>query len=282
MTEDKFRPVVAIEVEGLLLRTVRSEEPHFVTVTLRHDAFPTRFLTGPPWTPDGFGVRRYELLSNGVAWVRDLLEDGVEVVWASHYQQFAHTYFGAPLDFPELPVAAADDGLPYTTEAEWKARMLGAGPYATRPLLWVNNELTTSGRHLLERERRPAMRALTWTKFIPEDDSVSDGDIAFIDEWLELASSPEGHEELRRLRARFVGKRRRYKFSSDQLQEQWLEIRSRLDDVLDSRSGLAAPLAAYAIEHIGELDVQVVAQIREEWGLSADPPADTLLPLLEA
>lgn len=88
------------------------------------------------------------------------------------------------------------------------------------------------------------MRALTWTKHISEDTSVSDGDIAFMDEWLELASMREGHEELQALRAWFMTKWRRYIFSSERLQEAWLEIRSRLEDVVDFRSGLAALLAA--------------------------------------
>lgn len=285
MTSDWFRPVVAIEVTGLLGAPLPPTiDTRFLAgtgaeITFRRGSFPSRFVGEPRWDEHGEHVERWAFLGRGVSWVRGLLEQGVEVVWASRYQEFTNTYFSSPLELPELPVAAVDDGRFHTTEAEWKASQLGRGAYADRPILWVNDELTTAGRHLVERHRKPGMRALTWSQYIP--DSASDGDVQVMDEWLALASSPAGQSELRAMRARFMYMRRVHGFSSERLHREWVLIRNRLEDVVDFRSGLAAPLAAYAVDHAGELDVRVVAKIRDEWGLPYDPPAEDLLALLE-
>lgn len=286
MISDRFRPVVAIEVNGLLGAPLT---PNIGTqlltgvgagseITFRRGAFPSRFVGEPVWEASGEHRERWAFLGPGAHWVRNLLERGIDVVWASRYQEYVNTYFGAALGLPELPVAARDDGRFHTTEADWKASQLSVAAYADRPLLWVNDELTTAGRHLLERNRKPAVRALTCSKYIP--DSATDGDVDSMDEWLELTRSPSGQSELRRRRAHFTNLRRRPGFSTERLHREWVVIRTRLDDVVDFRSGLAAPLAAYAVDHAGELDVRVVAQIREEWGLAFDPPAEELLSLL--
>lgn len=279
-----FRPVVAIEVTGLLgIRIPESIDARMLSgtnaeITFERDHFPARFVSEPVWDDTGHHVEHWTFRGAGPDWVRSLVERGIEVVWASRYQEHANRYFGPALGLPCLPVAATNDGRFYTTEAEWKASELGQDDYSKRPLLWVNDELTTTGRHLLERERRPIMRALTLSRHIP--DLASDGDVQFMNEWLELASTAAGHAELRALRKRFVELRRPADFSSDRLHRDWTLIRERLEEVVDLRSGLAAPLAAYAIDHIGELDIRVVAQIREEWGIAVDPPADELMPLL--
>lgn len=65
-------------------------------------------------------------------WVQRLLADGVDVVWASRYQEITNTYFSSPLGLPDLPVAARDDGRLHTTEAEWKASQLGHDANADR------------------------------------------------------------------------------------------------------------------------------------------------------
>lgn len=286
MTSDRFRPVVAIEVNGLLgVPFPPNIDTKLLTdvgagteITFRRGTFPSRFISEPVWEASGEHRERWAFLGPGAQWVKSLLERGIDVVWASRYQEHVNTYFGPALGLPELPVAARDDGRFHTTEADWKASQLSVDEYADRPLLWVNDELTTAGRHLLERNRKPAMRVLTCSKYIP--DSASSGDVDSMNKWLELARSPSGQSELRRRRAHFTNLRRRQGFSTERLHREWVIIRTRLDDVVDFRSGLAAPLAAYAVDHAGELDVQVVAQIREEWGLAFDPPAEDLLPLL--
>ncbi|WP_251449396.1 hypothetical protein [Microbacterium sp. Marseille-Q6648] len=270
---------------GLLgLPLPASLETRFLTgtgaeITFRRDAYPTRFVGAPGWDERGEHIERWAFLGRGVLWVKGALERGIEVVWSSRYEQYANTYFSPALGLPELPVATTDDGRFHTTEADWKASQLSQAAYADRPLLWVHDELTSAGRHLLERYRKPKMRALTWSRFIPG--GASDGDVRFMDEWLRHAVSPAGHAELRAMRARLVDKRRRLDLSTERVQREWATVRSRLADVVDAGSGLAAPLAAYAVDSAGALDLRVVERIREDWGLPVDPPAEALLPLLD-
>jgi len=282
MSLSQIRPVVAIEAEGVLVRRATVPGRASFPITFRRDSFPSRFVAPPRWDSEGIAVQRWEPLDIGIEWVESLLVRGIEVVWASRYQQFANTYFASHLGLPDLPVAALDDGKPYSTESTWKAQQLGDVMYAKRPLLWVTTELTTSGRHLLERVRMPAMRALTLTKYIPEDSPVSEGDLAHMNEWLESVLTEDGQDRVRWVRARFLAQRRPNNFSDDRLQQEWVAVRERLQRVLDSRSGLAAPLAAYALDHIGELDIQMVTAIRDEWGMPRDPAPNELLPLLES
>jgi hypothetical protein len=60
----------------------------------------------------------------------------------------------------------------------------------------------------------------------------------------------------------------------------WREVRLRIEAAVASRSMLAAPLAAYALDNVGHIDLDKVREIREEYGIVADPSAEELLPLL--
>lgn len=285
MTDARYRPIVAIEVTGLLAMAL---PPGLVTnftttsgadITFRSESFPTRFVVEPRWDAAGQFTEKWAFLGRGVKWVGELLAAGTDVVWASRYQEFANVYFSSPLGLPDLPVATLDDGRRHATEAGWKASQLGRELYNGRPLLWVNDELTAAGRFLLERWRRRADHAISYSKYIP--DSASEGDVESMNEWLELARSSSGQRELQDARARYARLRRRGDFSSERLHREWALVRSRIAAVVDFRSGLAAPLAAYAVDRSGELDIRVIEQIRAEWGLPSDPPALDLLPLLE-
>lgn len=66
----------------------------------------------------------------------------------------------------------------------------------------------------------------------------------------------------------------------ERLYRQWRAVRLRLLSALDPRSGLAAPLSAYAIDNEGALNLDEVAALRAEYGIAADPPAESLMPLL--
>jgi hypothetical protein len=284
MTRDRYRPVVAIEVNGLLGIPL---PPNLATmfidgtgaeITYRRESFPARFVVEPRWDFAGEYKENWAFFGRGVMLVKRLLEQDIEIVWASRFQQATNLYFSQALGLPDLPIATLDDGRLHTTEAHWKASQLGQEIYNGRPLLWIADELTAAGRYLLERWRRPADWHISHTKYIP--DFVSDGDVAFIDEWLEDARSASGQAELRRLHTRFMGKRRGHDFSTDLMHRNWAAIRKRLDDVVDFRSGLAIPLAAYAVDHAGNLDLRVIRRIREEWGTTADPTAEELLSML--
>lgn len=282
MSSAQFKPVVALEAEGFLVRRASSSARATFTITFRRDSFPTRFVAPPRWDAKGRATQRWEADHASLEWVEGLLERGVDVVWASRYQQYTNVYFAEYLGLPPFPIAALDDGQPHATEAEWKAHQLADDSYEDRPLLWINSELVPSGRHLLEGLRRPAMRALTLTQYVPEELAVPDQLLARMDEFIELTSTEEGQDELRWVRARFLAQRLPKGFTEDHLMKKWKLIYQRLEGVLDGRSGLAAPLASYAIDHIGELDLRTVAELREEWGLASDPAAEALWPLLQA
>lgn len=60
----------------------------------------------------------------------------------------------------------------------------------------------------------------------------------------------------------------------------WREVRGRLEEVLGTKSELAAALGAYAADHQDHLRPDDVREIRAEYGRSRDPTAEVLFPLL--
>lgn len=199
----RFRPVVAIEVDGLLATEVLPlplpDRAFELDVTLKRNVYPTVGRPQPEW--DEYGERRERLWISkvGLDWVKNLLESGTEVVWASTWREYANVYFTRALGLPELPVAVRWDGGHHANTADWKASQL-ARRFDGRPILWVNNELPADGVRVLEALRHPRDRVLTHLFFIPSSSPVSAGDIGRMDEWLYLAGSAEGHADLRRLR----------------------------------------------------------------------------------
>lgn len=63
-------------------------------------------------------------------------------------------------------------------------------------------------------------------------------------------------------------------------EQQWRQIRGRLEAKLGPRSGLVAPLAAYATDHLPSPSVDGVRGVRAEYGVAGDPSAEDLVGLL--
>ena len=61
----------------------------------------------------------------------------------------------------------------------------------------------------------------------------------------------------------------------------WITVRARLETALGEQSRLPAPLAAYAVDHVGALNVRAIRVLREEYGVSSEPSAEDLLLLLQ-
>lgn len=104
-TPDLYRPVVAIDIDGVLRLDVRPGRPepesgYPVRLTLRRDAYPTFFHRPPDWSEDGTSTGTHWLSGIGADWIRSLLERGVEVVWATTWQEYANVYFADPLGVP--------------------------------------------------------------------------------------------------------------------------------------------------------------------------------------
>lgn len=63
--------------------------------------------------------------------------------------------------------------------------------------------------------------------------------------------------------------------------EQWRRVRLRLEAVLGKSSGLAAPLAAYAVDSAHRITLDDVRAIRDEYGAASEPEAEELIILLD-
>jgi hypothetical protein len=205
VSEPRFAPVVAIEVEGLLSVPVthpgQATPPTYLEtqITLRRQAYPEKTQAEPPWDARNEWVATHRISRLGLAWVRGLLERRIEVVWASTWLTHAHTYFGRLLGLPELRSVLFEEDWKGVSIGDMKVQQIGR-QFDGRPLLWVTDALPITGRRALEQARRPRDRATTHTHLVPWSSDLSMGDIAAMDSWLELAGTPEGHQELRRLR----------------------------------------------------------------------------------
>lgn len=194
---ERFRPVVALEVHGLLERLVLDGPPPEGVLerdlTMRRNEFVVGMGPEPEWDDEGTWRARHWFSLPGVEWVRQLVASGIEVAWASTWAERANTVFAEPLGLPALPVATSAQG------AHAQAYEL-ATRYDGRPILWVTPDWPDDGPDIIERVRHPKDRVLTLMYYLPLLDGPRPGDIARMNRWLELAGSEGGHEELRRLR----------------------------------------------------------------------------------
>ncbi len=238
-------------MDGVLRVPVRSDgqDPDQVVakITFRRDTYPSLHHSQPPWNSRGTYTDEYgEAFSRvGVDWVHDLLRRGIDVVWATTWQHHANTYFSPVLDFPELPIAVSDDRNGHDDPGMWKAAQLAADPrWAGRPLVWVDDAIP-SGR-TIEDARRPKDRALTLSFRVGAPWSgLRAWEVADLNAWLTLASTPAGHVELRRRRARRVrlaaATRRREREAAER---RW-RCESALEKLLPDHYDLAVTLARF-------------------------------------
>lgn len=203
---DRYRPVVAIEVDGLLERPVlqmpASSEVIEMEITMRRSVYPTATRAEPKWDAAEEWCAVHWFSQLGVNWVRRVLAEGAEVVWASTWREYANVYFSDPLGLPHLPVGVRLDHGRHADILEWKMHQLAAS-YAARPLLWITDQLPPSGGRALAALRNPRDRFLTAVHLISFTSWVSEGDVQRMDRWLQLVRTEEGHQELRRLRRRY-------------------------------------------------------------------------------
>ncbi|APZ33060.1 hypothetical protein BOH66_01160 [Microbacterium aurum] len=199
MTDQRYRPVVALDMDGVIraLTNLPSEQLVAHTITMTRDNYPHGFMHGEPeWDDDGLSTEVEYFSRVGVEWVRDLVRRGVDVRWATTWQEFANVYFSPVLGLPDLPVAVGVPGKRSLSPGGWKAWQL-AQRFDGRPLVLVDDE-PGEGRRCLMAGRRPADRPLTRihrvTTFLT---GLRAPDVAALETWLTLASAPEGHRTLR-------------------------------------------------------------------------------------
>jgi len=203
---DRFRPVVALDVDGVM----RIPEPRRgeveamrVDVTMSRDAYPRLFHRAPRWDSDGTSTGTHFFSATGVEWVRSLVARGVDARWCTTWQDYANTYFAPRLGLPSLPVITGDPLPRHDTSVDWKIRNIAATTRG-RPVLWVDDQPCDDG---LRYSHTP--RALTEVRGIDPTVGISAGDVKAMDAWLTLASTPDGHTDLCRRWRRELARRRR-------------------------------------------------------------------------
>lgn len=214
---DRFRPVVAIDIDGVLRLAARPDRPkpdgaYPVELTMRADAYPSFFHRPPDWGEDGTQTKTHWLSGIGAEWIRSLLKRGVEVVWATTWQEYANVYFAEPLGIPALPlgVSGGGDEYEYPDSPEWKCMAL-AQRFPGRPLVWVDDNPVVVADRELSAIRSPRDRALTRSYWVTHPErGLTREDVTRLDGWLTLASTPEGHEALRRRRRNRLRRTQRF------------------------------------------------------------------------
>ena len=287
-SDSRFRPVVAVDVDGVL-RVERPEPgaaPEGVfsrRITIRREGYPTFLHREPEWDEDDTWTSTHWFSGVGGQWLRELIDRGVEVVWATTWQHAANRYFTKPLGLPELPVAVRGDGPRSFGSAMWKAIELAEG-FPGRPLMWIDDHRDARALTLLDELRRPADRALTHFYWIWDwAAGIAPSDVERMDHWLELASTPAGHEELRkeRRRERERDRRRavRSRWGTYARYRRWRSIQAALHRAIGPDDTISRLLADYAIEH-RDLDPAEVGDIIHEWGAPDTPPLNVVLDIM--
>jgi len=236
---------------------------------VHYDAYPHVFHSPPSWDNHGVSTKRYLFSGVGAAWVRSLLDRGVEVVWATTWQEHANTYFAPILGIPPLPVGVRGDEEDEWGPGEWKSVRLAAG-FPGRPLLWVDDMPPVRAGYQLEELRKPNDRALTLMQWVRDPAvGITPADVTEMDQWLMLASTEDGQRELRRRRKR----EREYRRD----EADWLTYGSRargrrvrrmravlFDAIRDSGDGAPEYIARYLLDH-DEPDLADVREIARYW-----------------
>jgi len=203
---DRFRPVVALDVDGVMrIPSPRRGEVEAirVEVTMSRDAYPRLFHRAPRWDSDGTFTGTHFFSATGVEWVRSLVVRDVDVRWCTTWQDYANTYFAPQLGLPALPIITGDPRLRDDTSVDWKVRNI-ANATPGRPVLWVDDHPYDDG---LRYTHTP--RALTEARGIDPTVGITARDVHAMNAWLTLASTPDGHAELHRAWRRELARRRR-------------------------------------------------------------------------
>ena len=183
-------PVIAFDIDGVI-RVPNAKpglefRPHVMTaeITIRADAYPTLHHTALRFDEDTLpGTHTFS--ATAVNWIRHLLDQPVEVVWASTWGEHANTYFARPLGLPDLPVATVEDGIWDESSPMWKARQLGA-KFPGRPLVWVDDVIPAVARRLFFESRGPQDQPITLVHRVTDRAlGFTSLDASRLEDWLE-------------------------------------------------------------------------------------------------
>lgn len=252
---ERFRPVVAFDVDGVI-RVRKNDEVELITlpITMYRDEYPTLFHGSPRWDEQGEAIFPQYFSKPGVELLRKVATDeSFDGFWATTWQHWANRYFGEPLGVPELPVAVKTlypEGQNwYHCSHSWKSDQL-QGQFDGRPLIWLDDSLPDRPGEELTAGRRPIDRALTLHYVVDPWTGLTTKDVEFIEEWLTLASSEEGHVELRARRAKAEAKKRaeqkRWSRENERKHRHFKEVRARALGIFPQEENLARELGSLA------------------------------------
>lgn len=210
--DDRFRPVVAIAVEGFLAveneaspGSAPTEDPCEEGASDVGDPEKQDDLDGDE---PGHGGRWRWLSPESRSWVLSLSDRSMEVVWWSQRHDSVDGDLGHAPGLPHMPSARHLD-----QPRDLLAAEVGDSPLQTRakgrPLLIVANVRFPRVEEDCIRMRRPGDRAITALRTIMRSDEPTSDTMAEMDAWLALTRTAPGREALRRHRRRMLARDRR-------------------------------------------------------------------------
>lgn len=278
--DDRFRPVVAIDIDGVLRLAAPPEGPgpegaYPVEMTMRRDAYPQAYHRPPRWGRDGTLTRTYWLSGVGADWVRSLLARGVEVVWATTWQEYANVYFAPALGVPELPVATTGKEVHGWDSSDWKSIRLRQR-FPGRPLVWIDDNPVSADKFSINEIRSPRDRALAYFHYIGHPrEGIRADEIETVEGWLALASSSEGQAQLRSARQRELRRwrnlRDRNRHGTLARAARWKRAHRFMKTLLpDAGPHLHYQLADYMRDHTSENATDVRSLVEYWWTADLD------------
>ncbi|WP_345047879.1 hypothetical protein [Microbacterium invictum] len=249
---------------------------------MQRDGYPTFLHREPDWDEVDQWTDEHWFSGIGAAWVRDLLARGIDVVWATTWQHHANTHFAPILGLPELPVAVHGSGYFSESSPHWKARKL-ARQFDARPLLWVDDNPIRD--RPFDQLRRPHDRALTNAHWIKSwHNGITARDVTEMDDWLSLAATTDGQQELRVRRRRALdrqrARQRRQQWGSETSYRSWHAVRARLETELGLDDDDIGLLASHLRTHPDRIDREHVALLMAEFGHAITVPAESIVDIL--
>jgi hypothetical protein len=276
---DNFRPVVAFDVDGVI-RVRPSDDGTLLSfpITMRQDEYPTLFHGKPRWNEAGESTSVEYFTKAGVDLLkRTACDSSFETVWATTWQRWANLYFGGPLGIPELPVAVKTlhpEGQNwYHCSPSWKSDQLSR-QFDGRPLIWIDDSAPDRPDENLIYNRRPIDRAITLFYKVDGWTGLTAKDVIAIEEWLALASSPEGHKILRARRVKEEAAKRaeRAKWSreNDRKHAHFKQIFAKVIELYPGQEYLARDLGSMG-QHKEGLTSENVGYALKRHSIRADP-----------
>ena len=204
----RHRPVIALDIDGVVrvpyARLLADGREGYVSreVTLFRDDYPLTFHGEPTWGEDGTSTGTEWFSQHAFDWLRGIVaSDAADIVLATTWQDQANRYFLEPEGLGPFRSVVNGGSRGHQHSAHWKVEQI-AESLPGRPVVWVDDNLPYRPEWQLDERRAPRDRAATLSIAPDPFTGLTPEGTAIIDEWIALASTPDGHEILRASRRR--------------------------------------------------------------------------------